>query len=198
MEVFSCFRKRASWATRLATAFLTILLLVSLVNSPAVSARTARGPQNGLSNPLSQDDYVVVSSWGRSYLAENGQGKRLLYLEGDAYRRGYATGKLCPRSVYRMTHDFIFNMVSEMLPRVLGVELDPQAIQQLLRFIWPLCQVVVMEQGEPVTHNLGTGQLRVDQPLPPKANAPAATAQAPPKPAEAAPKRLTRLEQLRL
>lgn len=60
------------------------------------------------------------------------------------------------------------------------------------------CQVVVMEQGEPVTHNLGTGQLRVDQPLPPKANAPAATAQAPPKPAEAAPKRLTRLEQLRL
>lgn len=60
------------------------------------------------------------------------------------------------------------------------------------------CQVVVMEQGEPVTHNLGTGQLRVDQPLPPKANAPAATAQAAPKPAEAAPKRLTRLEQLRL
>lgn len=150
MEVFSCFRKRASWATRLATAFLTILLLVSLVNSPAVSARTARGPQNGLSNPLSQDDYVVVSSWGRSYLAENGQGKRLLYLEGDAYRRGYATGKLCPRSVYRMTHDFIFNMVSEMLPRVLGVELDPQAIQQLLRFIWPLCQVVVMANMDSV------------------------------------------------
>jgi hypothetical protein len=60
------------------------------------------------------------------------------------------------------------------------------------------CQVTLMEQGEPVIHNLGTGQLRVDQPLPPKANAPATTAQAAPKPAEAAPKRLTRLEQLRL
>jgi hypothetical protein len=59
------------------------------------------------------------------------------------------------------------------------------------------CQVVLMEQGEPVTHNLGTGVLRVDQPLPPKANAPASPAAAA-KPAEAAPKRLTRLEQLRL
>lgn len=60
------------------------------------------------------------------------------------------------------------------------------------------CQVVVTEQGEPVSHNLGTGQLRVDQPLPPKANTPAVAAQAAPQPPGAAPKRLTRLEQLRL
>jgi len=61
------------------------------------------------------------------------------------------------------------------------------------------CQVVITENGEPVLHNLGTGQLRVDQPLPPKPNEP------PPMPVAQvaaptpeAPKRLTRLEQLRL
>ena len=30
------------------------------------------------------------------------------------------------------------------------------------------CQVVVTENGEPIIHNIGTGQLRVDKPLPPK------------------------------
>lgn len=59
------------------------------------------------------------------------------------------------------------------------------------------CQVIVTENGEPILHNLGTGQLRVDQPLPkPAAAAPMPTAQA--APAAEAPKRLTRLEQLRL
>lgn len=62
------------------------------------------------------------------------------------------------------------------------------------------CQIFVPEQGEQVIHNLGGGQLRIDQPLPPKANAPEPTpmpvAQAAPMPE--APKRLSRLEQLRL
>jgi hypothetical protein len=61
------------------------------------------------------------------------------------------------------------------------------------------CQVTVTEQGEPVIHNLGTGQIRVDQPLPPKATpAPMPQAAAAPPPTDAPPKRLTRLEQLRL
>jgi hypothetical protein len=60
------------------------------------------------------------------------------------------------------------------------------------------CQVVITENGEPVLHNLGTGQLRVDQPLPPKPNAPAAPAAQAAAPMPEAPKRLTRLEQLRL
>ncbi len=64
------------------------------------------------------------------------------------------------------------------------------------------CQVVVPEQGEPVVHNLGTGTLRVDVPLPPKANEPPppapAAAAPPPPPAAAPPKPLSRLEQLRL
>jgi hypothetical protein len=62
------------------------------------------------------------------------------------------------------------------------------------------CQVVITQNGEPILHNLGTGQLRIDVPLPPKANAPAPApkpAEAP-KPAAAPAKPLSRLEKLRL
>ncbi len=59
-----------------------------------------------------------------------------------------------------------------------------------------LCRVVLTQDGEPITHMIGTGELRIDEPLPPKADAPA---EAPVAPAPEAPpeKRLTRLEQLR-
>jgi len=65
------------------------------------------------------------------------------------------------------------------------------------------CQVIVTENGEPVIHNIGSGQLRVDKPLPPKVAPMPVAATAPmPQPAAPAaaapPKRLTRLEQLRL
>ncbi|HVA50250.1 MAG TPA: PPC domain-containing protein [Pirellulales bacterium] len=64
-----------------------------------------------------------------------------------------------------------------------------------------LCRATVMANGEPIVHNLGGGELRIDTPLPPKPTAPApmptavAAAPQPEKPPE---KRLTRLEQLRL
>lgn len=66
-----------------------------------------------------------------------------------------------------------------------------------------VCRAIVTVNGEPVTHTLGAGELRVDEPLPPKPAAPqpAAQPQAPPPPQPAAaepPKRLSRLEQLRL
>ena len=32
------------------------------------------------------------------------------------------------------------------------------------------CQVVITQNGEPIVHNIGTGTLRIDVPLPPKAN----------------------------
>ncbi len=35
------------------------------------------------------------------------------------------------------------------------------------------CQVVVTQNGEPIVHNIGSGTLRIDVPLPPKPNAPA-------------------------
>lgn len=64
-----------------------------------------------------------------------------------------------------------------------------------------LSRITIVAQGEPITHMIGGGELRVDEPLPPKANEPAAAAAAPmPMPAADKPpeKRLTRLEQLRL
>jgi hypothetical protein len=64
------------------------------------------------------------------------------------------------------------------------------------------CQLILTKNGEPVVHNLGSSELRIDVPLPPKANTPppAAQPQAAAKPAAAPPaeKRLTRLEKLRL
>ena len=63
------------------------------------------------------------------------------------------------------------------------------------------CQVVITQNGEPVVHNIGTGALRIDVPLPPKANTPApppVVAAAPKPAAPAAAKPLTRLEKLRL
>jgi hypothetical protein len=64
-----------------------------------------------------------------------------------------------------------------------------------------LCRAIVMLNGEPITHSLGGGELRIDAPLPPKPAAatpvpqpaqPAAVAQTPPE------KKLSRLEQLRV
>jgi hypothetical protein len=63
------------------------------------------------------------------------------------------------------------------------------------------CQVVVTQNGEPILHNIGSGTLRIDVPLPPKPAAPAAAAAKPaaaPAPAAAAAKPLSRLEKLRL
>ena len=70
------------------------------------------------------------------------------------------------------------------------------------------CQITIMMNGEPIVHNVGSTELRVDVPLPPKvepvpmpvAQAPAAAPTPAPvaAPAAAPPRRLTRLEMLRL
>ncbi|AGA29814.1 PPC domain-containing protein [Singulisphaera acidiphila] len=65
------------------------------------------------------------------------------------------------------------------------------------------CQVVITKDGEPIVHNIGTGELRIDVPIPPKPTeaakpaAPVAAAPAP-MPAAAPARPLSRLEQLRL
>lgn len=80
------------------------------------------------------------------------------------------------------------------------VKLAPDA--RVGRHATLLCRAVVMQNNEPITHTLGTGELRIDQPLPPKVAAapkPAAAPAAQPKPAAPAEKKvLSRLEQLRL
>src|SRR5262249_4207792 len=63
------------------------------------------------------------------------------------------------------------------------------------------CRLVVVKDGEPVVHNLGYSELRIDVPIPPKAGQPAAakpTPQPTPQPGKPPEKRLTRLEKLRL
>jgi len=63
------------------------------------------------------------------------------------------------------------------------------------------CQVVITRDGEPILHNLGTGRLRIDAPLPQKKKAAAAKAvasAAKPAPAKGADRPLSRLDKLRM
>ncbi len=63
-----------------------------------------------------------------------------------------------------------------------------------------ICRATIVANDEPIVHTLGTGELRIDEPLPPKPDAPAVAAAPEPMP-EAAPmpeKRLSLLEKLRL
>lgn len=92
------------------------------------------------------------------------------------------------REITQDTTELIFNIATTMN--------SPEGRHQTL-----LCLAVVTANGEPIAHTLGTGELRIDAPLPPKVDAPPmpeptpmpeAVAEAPPM------KRLTRLEQLRL
>ncbi|HUG18182.1 MAG TPA: PPC domain-containing protein [Planctomycetaceae bacterium] len=62
------------------------------------------------------------------------------------------------------------------------------------------CSVVVMQNGEPITHRIGSSELQIDKPLPPPKDAPpmpmpVAKAE---EPKPAAPRQLSRLEKLRL
>jgi hypothetical protein len=65
------------------------------------------------------------------------------------------------------------------------------------------CQLVIMQNGEPIVHNLGSSELRIDVPIPPKVvqapqPPPAVVAKKPDPPTPPMEKRLTRLEKLRL
>jgi hypothetical protein len=95
-----------------------------------------------------------------------------------------------PQDVTKDTKDIIFKIATDMT--------TPAGNHANL-----FCRVVVTENGEPVVHNIGTGKLRIDIPLPPKKDAPPpapmpAAAAAQPAEQPPMPKRLTRLEQLRL
>jgi hypothetical protein len=93
-----------------------------------------------------------------------------------------------PKAITNDTENLIF-------PVAIGQDARPGVHKSLV------CRVVVTQNGEPITHTLGSGELRVDKPLPPKAAAPAPAPKPEPAktaPAEAAPKPLSRLEQLRL
>jgi hypothetical protein len=93
-----------------------------------------------------------------------------------------------PKKITKDTTDLVFHIKTD--------KVSPAGNHASL-----FCQVVVTQNGEPIVHNIGTGTLRIDVPLPPKpaAPAPAAVAKpAAPAPAAAAAKPLSRLEKLRL
>ncbi len=102
-----------------------------------------------LSNPISADDFHIVASYGESYLSENSVGKRLLYLEGDAYQRGYAEGYLCPQGAQRMTKDYLENFFLEMAEE-LGINVDFRQYPWLWDLMWNILRILVVANQDAV------------------------------------------------
>jgi hypothetical protein len=84
-----------------------------------------------------------------------------------------------PVKITKDTEEIVFHVKTE--------ELSPAGEAKNL-----FCEVVVMQNGEPIQHNLGTGRLRIDKPLPQKKGTTTAA-----KPVSGS-KPLSRLEKLRL
>jgi hypothetical protein len=72
------------------------------------------------------EDFEIIDRYGKCYLARSRNYapaeddgtcnfKQVLYLEGSAYERGFAEGYLCPHAVRRMTRDFVYNFIQELL-----------------------------------------------------------------------------------
>ncbi len=116
---------------------------------PAQTIRDAYGtpgpPQppagSGLDNYISADDFTQSASYGNSYLASNSAGKQLLYLEGNAYDRGYAEGQLAPEAVYRMTHDFVDNIIFDVVSGEMGVPVSKDQVEA----VWPAVRTLLVQ-----------------------------------------------------
>jgi len=102
-----------------------------------------------LSNPISPDDFDIVASYGESYLSENSAGKRLLYLEGDAYQRGYAEGYLCPQGAQRMTRNYLENFFLEMAEEF-GINVDFRQYPWLWDLMWNILKILVVANQDAV------------------------------------------------
>ena len=94
------------------------------------------------------------------------------------------------------TENITFNKESKEL--VFKVKTDPASPQGRHKSLF--CQVEIPINGETVVHTTGRTELRIDKPAPPKKEEPAkpTTVAKKEEPKKEAPKRLTRLEQLRL
>ena len=120
---------------------LILALSLSLIPIPFAAAAEAEASHE-LSNPLSPDDFQVVARHGDSYLAENSAGKKLLYLKGDAYERGYAEGSLCPQGVQRMAKEYLENVFFE-LTEDLGISVDLRQYPWLWNLLWQILKMLV-------------------------------------------------------
>ena len=122
----------------------TLTLGLVLLPLSVVSAESGE-----LSNPISPDDFQVIAQYGDSYLAENSAGKNLLYLEGDAYQRGYAEGYLCPQSVERMANDYLENVFFELM-QGLGIDIDLRQFPGLWSLLWNILKVMVASNQDAI------------------------------------------------
>ena len=137
------FNPRAENKGRASAAFvmvMSLLLLLAALTPFAAAAGSEAAVE--LSNPISPDDFHIIASYGESYLAENIAGKKLLYLEGDAYQRGYAEGYLCPQSVERMSQDYLENVFFE-LAEGLGIGIDLRQYPWLWNLLWNILKILV-------------------------------------------------------
>jgi hypothetical protein len=92
-----------------------------------------------------------------------------------------------PKTINKETGELIFHLTTD--------KTSPAGNHTTL-----VCRAVFLRDGEPIVHNLGTGRLRIDVPLPPKPNVAGAQPAAAPvaaRPADKSEKPLSRLEQLR-
>ncbi|MHB8970868.1 MAG: PPC domain-containing protein [Pirellulaceae bacterium] len=112
---------------------------------------------------------------------------------------GAATAELLGLPAKTSTDPQPLSFTPDTQDLVYKVKIDPDARPG--KFETLVCRAIVTINGEPITHTFGGGELRIDEPLPPKADAPAPLPAAEPAPApvsaEVPQKPLTRLEQLR-
>jgi hypothetical protein len=111
---------------------------------------------------------------------------------------GAATAELLGLPAKTATDPQPLSFTQDTQDLVFKVKIEPDAHPG--KFQTLVCQAVLAINGEPIMHTFGGGELRIDEPLPPKADAPPPPAQPTPEPAatDAPKKPLTRLEQLRL
>ncbi len=108
----------------------------SEVSEPSSQSSNSSKPK--LSNAISNGEYNKnKESYDGCYLAEDEAGKKLLYLEGDAYHRGLSEGYLCAEGVYRITHDFVDALLFEMI----GLPISGADIP----IIWPIVKGLITQ-----------------------------------------------------
>jgi len=129
----------------------------------------------------------------------NQEAQMIVKIENKTEFEGAATAELLGLPANTSTAPEPLKFTRESVELVFPIKIDQTAKPGVYKTL--VCRAVVTHAGEPVMHTLGTGELRIDEPLPPKPAAaqPVAQPAPPPQPAAPAPpQRLSRLEQLRL
>ncbi len=84
-------------------------------------------------------EIVKVKQCGKGYIADLGNGKYLMHLEGDPYEMGYQQGCLAPEAVQRMTKEFVksvlegYDIPEDMIPGL--IKLGKEVAKENERYI---------------------------------------------------------------